>query len=60
MHEKFTHWQKDGWFLGYLNDFPDSWPQGEDVDDWKVHLLDLHTGWLLPNHQYHSGELEIA
>lgn len=64
MHVKFTYWQEDGWFLGYLNDFPDTWTQGEDLEDLKVHLLDLHkefsTGGLLPDHQYHSGELEIA
>ncbi len=39
----FTHWQeKDGWFLGFLNDFPDHWTQGEDLHDLELHLRDLY------------------
>jgi len=34
MTVKFTFWQeKDGAYLGYLNDFPDHWMQGESLDD---------------------------
>ena len=64
MQVKFTYWEEDGWFLGYLNDFPDTWTQGVDLADLKVHLLDLHkefaTGGLPPVHDYHTGELEVA
>ena len=43
MKIKFTHWtEEDGKFLGYLNDYPDHWTQGEDFDDLKVHLKDLY------------------
>ncbi len=43
MKVKFTHWQeKDGTFLGYLNDYPDHWTQGESLDDLKEHLKDLY------------------
>ena len=39
---KFTHWkEKDGAFLGYLNNYPDHWTQGESLDDLKEHLKDL-------------------
>ncbi len=64
MRVKFTYWEEDGWVLGYLNDFPDTWTQGVDLEDLKVHLLDLHhefsAGGLSPVHDYRSGELEIA
>jgi len=40
---KFTYWKEDdGKFLGYLNDYPDHWTQGETLDDLKEHLRDLH------------------
>ena len=43
MKIKFTHWiEADGKFLGFLNDFPEHWTQGEDFDDLKDHIRDLH------------------
>ncbi len=43
MKIKFTHWaESDGKFLGYLNDYPDHWTQGENLEDLKVHLIDLY------------------
>lgn len=43
MKIKFTYWQEaDGKLLGYLNDFPDHWTQGEDLADLQHHLRDLH------------------
>ena len=42
MTVKFTFWQEnDGAYLGYLNDYPDHWTQGESLDDLKEHLKDL-------------------
>lgn len=39
---KHTHWtEPDGKHLGLLNDFPDHWTQGENLDDLKEHLRDL-------------------
>ena len=43
MTTKFTYWlEDDGKFLGYLNDYPDHWTQGESLQDLKEHLRDLH------------------
>jgi predicted RNase H-like HicB family nuclease len=43
MKTKFTYWlEDDGKFLGYLNDFPDHWTQGESLQDLKDHLRDLY------------------
>ena len=43
MKRQFTYWkEKDGKYLGYLNEYPDHWTQGEDFEDLKAHLKDLH------------------
>ncbi|MFP4281877.1 MAG: type II toxin-antitoxin system HicB family antitoxin [Verrucomicrobiota bacterium] len=43
MKARFTYWKEpDGMLLGYLNDYPDHWTQGTDLDDLKEHLTDLY------------------
>ncbi len=42
MELKYIYWQEDTHFLGYLEEFPDYWTQGESLEDLKAHLLDLH------------------
>jgi predicted RNase H-like HicB family nuclease len=38
----FTYWlAEDGKYLGYLNEFPDHWTQGDNLEDLKAHLADL-------------------
>ncbi len=39
---KYVYWEGDGAWLGYLQDFPDYWTQGETFDDLTEHLRDLH------------------
>jgi predicted RNase H-like HicB family nuclease len=39
---KFVWWQEDGAWLGYLQEYPDYWTQGERLDDLKAHLIDLY------------------
>lgn len=40
---RITYWQEtDGKFLGFLNDYPEHWTQGESLDDLREHLRDLH------------------
>ena len=42
MRTQFTYWKEvDGRYLGFLNDYPDHWTQGEDLEDLKEHLRDL-------------------
>jgi predicted RNase H-like HicB family nuclease len=38
---KYVYWQQDGFWLGYLQEFPDYWTQGESLDDLLEHLKDL-------------------
>lgn len=43
MSTRFTYWKEhDGRYLGYLNEYPDHWTQGETLDDLKEQLRDLH------------------
>jgi hypothetical protein len=43
MKTEFTYWREnDGMFLGYLNEYPDHWTQGESLEDLKSHLLDIY------------------
>ena len=43
MKTRFTYWiEADGKYLGYLNEFPDHWTQGDSIQDLKDNLRDLH------------------
>ncbi len=51
MKAEFTYWKEsDGKYLGYLNDYPDHWTQGESLEDLKEHLQDLFA-------EFSSGEI---
>ena len=39
---KYVHWQEDDAWLGYLQDYPDYWTQGETLADLLDHLADLN------------------
>jgi predicted RNase H-like HicB family nuclease len=39
---KFVYWEEDGAWIGYRQDYPDSWTQGESLDELKDHLRDLY------------------
>lgn len=39
---KIVVWQEGDAWLGYLQDFPDYWTQGETLSDLKDHLKDLY------------------
>ena len=39
---KIVVWQDGDMWLGYLQDYPDYWTQGENLDDLKAHLADLY------------------
>ena len=38
---KYVYWQQDEAWLGYLQEYPDYWTQGETFDDLVEHLKDL-------------------
>jgi predicted RNase H-like HicB family nuclease len=39
---KYVHWQEDDAWIGYLEQYPDYWTQGENLDDLIDHLKDLY------------------
>lgn len=47
---KIIVWQEEDAWLGYVQEFPDYWTQGETEDDLKQHLRDLY-------HELTSGDI---
>jgi predicted RNase H-like HicB family nuclease len=43
---KYIYWEEDNGWLGYFQDLPDYWTQGETLDDLKDHLRDLYTDFV--------------
>ncbi len=39
---KYIYWQDQGLWLGYLQDYPDYWTQGQSLEDLESHLRDLY------------------
>ena len=39
---KIIYWEHDGKWLGYVQDYPDYWTQGESLEDLRDHLRDLY------------------
>jgi predicted RNase H-like HicB family nuclease len=39
---KYVYWQEGDAWLGYFEEFPDYWTQGESQDDLLTHLKDLY------------------
>ena len=43
MELQYTYWkEKDGWYLGYLNDYPTHWTQGKTIKELEEMLTDLY------------------
>ena len=38
---RVVYWQSGGFWLGYFEQFPDYWTQGESLDDLHEHLQSL-------------------
>ena len=39
---KVVVWEENGTWLGYLQEYPDYWTQGETLEDLREHLKDLY------------------
>lgn len=62
MKKKYVYWQDDDMWLGYLEEYPDYWTQGETEAELKENLLDIYqelTGGTIPNVRK-VAELEIS
>lgn len=38
----YVYWQEEDAWLGYLQEYPDYWTQGESREDLEEHLRDLY------------------
>jgi len=59
---KYTYWQDDAMWIGYMDDYPDYMTQGETEAELKENLLDLYkelTSGQIPVVRRH-GELKVA
>ena len=59
---KIVYWEEEGVWLGYLQEYPDYWTQGESLEDLKEHLKDLYQETLsgeIPGLRK-VGELDVA
>lgn len=57
MTTKFTYWKEpNGRYVGYHNAYPDHWTQGNDLNDLKEQLRDLHQTFTAEE----IPELEVA
>lgn len=62
MTQKYIYWQDDDMWLGYLEDYPDYWTQGETEDELQENLLDIYkdlSSGAVPNVR-HVAELNVA
>ena len=59
---QYTYWQDDDMWLGYLNEYPDYWTQGETIEELEENLRDilsdLNSGAIRQVRRV--GELQIA
>lgn len=56
------YWKDDDMWLGYLEEFPDYWTQGETEEELKGNLIDIYkelTSGNIPNVRK-VAELEIS
>ncbi|MGA7874057.1 MAG: type II toxin-antitoxin system HicB family antitoxin [Desulfoferrobacter sp.] len=40
---KYVYWQDEGMWLGYLQEYPDYWTQGETPEELEENLKDIFT-----------------
>jgi hypothetical protein len=43
MKKKYIYWQDDDMWLGYLEEYPDYWTQGETEEELRDNLLDIYS-----------------
>jgi predicted RNase H-like HicB family nuclease len=43
MELNYTFWQeKDGWYLGFLDEYPEFWTQGKKIEELEEMLIDIY------------------
>ncbi|MGA2031176.1 MAG: type II toxin-antitoxin system HicB family antitoxin [Thermoguttaceae bacterium] len=39
---RIVYWEEEGTWIGYLEEYPDYWTQGDSLEDLREHIRDLH------------------
>jgi predicted RNase H-like HicB family nuclease len=39
---RYVYWREGDFWLGYFDEYPDYWTQGESLEDLQDHLKDLY------------------
>ncbi|MEH2447438.1 MAG: hypothetical protein V7K18_17045 [Nostoc sp.] len=60
--KKYIYWQDDDMWLGYLEEYPDYWTQGETEEELRENLLDIYNELTSGNIQNirRVAELEVS
>ncbi|MCC5628451.1 type II toxin-antitoxin system HicB family antitoxin [Nostoc sphaeroides CHAB 2801] len=60
--KKYIYWQDDDMWLGYLEEYPDYWTQGETEEELRENLLDIYSELTSGNIQNirRVAELEVS
>ncbi|MEH2405618.1 type II toxin-antitoxin system HicB family antitoxin [Nostoc sp.] len=60
--KKYIYWQDDEMWLGYLEEYPDYWTQGETEEELRENLLDIYSELTSGNIQNirRVAELEVS
>ena len=58
----YTFWKDDGWYVGYLDDYPDYTTQGETLEEFEDMLRSLYKDIQTYDFSFvrHHGKLKIA
>jgi hypothetical protein len=62
MKQKYIYWQDERLWLGYLEEYPDYWTQGESEVELQENLVDLYkdlSSGVIPNTR-RIAELAVA
>ncbi|MDR2483497.1 MAG: type II toxin-antitoxin system HicB family antitoxin [Treponema sp.] len=65
MELSYTFWEaEEGGFIGFINQFPDYWTQGETIDELEKMLASLYTDMAaspeFKTAKEHTGKLMVA
>ncbi|MDZ7956326.1 MAG: type II toxin-antitoxin system HicB family antitoxin [Aulosira sp. DedQUE10] len=60
--KKYIYWQDDDMWLGYLEEYPDYWTQGETEEELRENLRDIYSELTSGNIQNirRVAELEVS
>ena len=46
MEMSYTYWDgENGWLIGYLNEYPEQWTQGKNINELEEMLIDLYVNF---------------